>query len=387
MRYWPLLRGNLLRHRTRTLFTLLATATAFLLFGLLMAVRTAFTSGVSLAGANRLVTMSAISLVQPLPLGYRERIAMVPGVRAVSYEDWFGGYFRDPRNAIIAFAVQPRSYLDIYTELHLPELQKQAWFRDRRGAIVGAPLARKYGWQVGETVPLKSNVWRGSDGSNLWPVKIDGIYHTKAAGQGNSLLMHYRYLDERRAFRKGTVGLFILRIAHPDQAADVASRVDALFANSPNETKTSTEKIFLQSFAAQFGDIGAIVTAIVSAVLFSMFLVTANTMVQSVRERTSELATLKAIGFGDYKIAALVMAEALLITGLGGAAGLGGSVALLAVLRATASELARMLPGLAITARALGLGALLVVLLGALSGLLPAYQALRLNVAEALRRG
>lgn len=387
MKYWPLLWGNLGRHRTRTVFTLLATATAFLLFGLLMAVRAAFTSGVSLAGANRLVTMNAISLVQPLPLGYAQRIATVPGVQAVSYEDWFGGYFQYPRNAIIAFAVQPRSYLAIYSELHLPSRQKRAWYADRSGAIIGESLARKYGWHVGQTIPLKSNVWRSSDGDNLWPVKIDGIYRTKAAGQGSSLLMHYHYLDERRAFRKGTVGLFIVRIAHPAEAAAVASRVDALFANSPNETKTSTEKIFLQSFAAQFGDIGAIVTAIVSAVLFSMFLVTANTMVQSVRERISELATLKAIGFGDVKIAALVMAEALLITGLGGGVGLSAAVGLLALLKLTASDLMQMLPGLAITARALALGAALTVLLGALSGLLPAYQALRLNVAAALRRG
>lgn len=386
MKYWPLLWGNLSRHRGRTVFTLLSAATAFLLFGLLMAVRTAFTSGVSLAGADRLVTMSSISLVQSLPLGYAQRIAMVPGVREVSYEDWVGGYFQDPRNAIVAFAVQPRSYLAIYSELKLAQSQQSAWYADRRGAIVGSALAKQYGWHVGDEVPLKSNVWRSSDGSNLWPVKIDGIYHTEAAGQGNLLLMHYRYLDERRAFRKGTVGLFVLRIAHPAQAAAIASRIDGLFANSPDETKTSTEKIFLQSFAAQFGDIGAIVTAIVTAVLFSMLLVTANTMVQSVRERTNELATLKAIGFSDRRVAALVMAEALLITGLGGGAGLGLAYGLLATLKVVASDLMQFLPGLAMPVSAFGVGMGLIVGLGVASGLLPAYQASRLNVATALRR-
>lgn len=386
MKYLPLLWGNLARHRARTVFTLLSVVTAFLLFGLLMAVRTAFTSGVSLAGADRLVTMSSISLVQSLPLGYAGRIATVPGVREVSYEDWVGGYFQDPRNAIVAFAVDPRSYLNIYSELSLSQSQKSAWFADRRGAIVGKVLAQQFDWHVGDVVPLKSNVWRSSDGDNLWPVKIDGIYNTSAAGQDNLLLMHYRYLDERRAFRKGSVGLFILRIADPERAAEVAARVDALFANSPHETKTSTEKIFLQSFAAQFGNIGAIVIAIVMAVLFSMLLVTGNTMVQSVRERTSELATLKAIGFSDRKIAVLVMAESLLITGIGGGAGLGLAYALLAILNHTASALMQFLPGLAIPLSGLGIGAAWIVGLGTVSGLFPAYQASRLKVAAALRR-
>lgn len=386
MKYLPLLWGNLGRHRARTILTLLSAMTAFLLFGLLIAVRTAFTSGVNLAGADRLVTMSSISLVQSLPLGYAGRIATVPGVREVSYENWVGGYFQDPRNAIVAFAVEPRSYLDIYTELRLPQQEKEAWFADRRGALVGKALAQQFGWQVGQVVPLKSNIWRSSDGDNLWPVKIDGIYDTSAAGRDNLLLMHYHYLDERRAFRKGTVGLFILRIADPERAAEIASRVDALFANSPYETKTSTEEIFLQSFAAQFGNIGAIVTAIVTAVLFSMLLVTANTMVQSVRERISELATLKAIGFSDRKIAALVMAEALLMTGIGGGIGLGAAYAVLTVLTHTASALMQFLPGLAIPLAGLGIGAGLIIGLGVVSGLLPAYQALRLNVAGALRR-
>lgn len=194
MKYLPLLWGNLGRHRARTILTLLSAMTAFLLFGLLIAVRTAFTSGVNLAGADRLVTMSSISLVQSLPLGYAGRIATVPGVREVSYENWVGGYFQDPRNAIVAFAVEPRSYLDIYTELRLPQQEKEAWFADRRGALVGKALAQQFGWQVGQVVPLKSNIWRSSDGDNLWPVKIDGIYDTS----GHRIRPRRRDHDRRR---------------------------------------------------------------------------------------------------------------------------------------------------------------------------------------------
>ncbi len=385
MKYWPLLWGNLTRHKTRTVFTLLSAVAAFLLFGMLMSVRTAFTAGVSLAGADRLVTMNSISLVESLPLGYRNRIRSVPGVREVSYEEWMGAYFRDPRNSIIAFAVEPQTYLDIYSDLKLSPASRAAWFGDRRGAIIGKSLATQYGWRVGEVVPLKSNLWRDAQGSNVWDVRIDGIYSATGAGQDNLLLLHYKYLDERRVQRNGRVGLFILRIGDPERAAVVADEVDALFANSPAETRTATEKAFLQSFAAQFGDIGAIVTAIVTAVLFSMLLVTANTMVQSVRERTAELAALKAIGFGDGRIAALVMAESLLLTGLGGGLGLALAWALLAVLRYSASALIELLPGLAIPPSALALGAGLIVSLGLIAGLLPAWQALRLNVASALR--
>lgn len=386
MKYWPLLWGNLTRHKTRTLFTLLSAVAAFLLFGMLMAVRTAFTAGVSLAGADRLVTMSSISLVESLPLGYRNRIQSVPGVRELSYEEWMGGYFRDPRNAIVAFAVEPRTYLDIYSDLKLTPEQRAAWLGDRRGAIVGESLASQFGWHAGDVIPLKSNLWRDDKGSNLWEVKIDGIYTAAEAGQDNLLLMHYKYLDERRVVRNGRVGLFILKIGDSDHAATIANQVDALFANSPAETRTSTEKAFLQSFAAQFGDIGAIVSAIVTAVLFSMLLVTANTMVQSVRERTAELATLKAIGFSDLRIAALVLGESLLLTGLGGGLGLALACGLLVLLRYSASALLELLPGLDIPPPALALGAGLIVALGLVAGLLPAWQALRLNVASALRR-
>lgn len=385
MKSLPLLWANLTRRRTRIIFTLLSVIFAFLLFGVLLAIRQAFTVGANFAGANRLVTMSAISLVNSLPISYGERIVHVKGVREVSYEDWVGAYFQDPRKPIFAFAVDPKTYLEVYPEYSLRAAQKRSWFADRRGVIIGTALAKQYGWRLGERIPLRSNIWRDTHGRNTWDVTIDGIYTTQERGQDNLLLMHYKYLNDVRAFAKNTVGIFVLTIADPRSGGQVAKTVDALFANSPYETRTATEKAFAQDFAAQFGDIGAIVTAVVGAVLFTMLLVTANTMAQSVRERTNELALLKALGFSNVRIAGLVLLESLLVTATGGVLGLVLAYGLIASLTYTSGALLEFLPGLYIPVAGAVLGALLIILLGVLAGLLPAVRAMRLQVVAALR--
>ncbi|MGH2482784.1 MAG: ABC transporter permease, partial [Ktedonobacteraceae bacterium] len=284
MKFLPLLWANLTRRKTRLLVTLLSVMFAFLLFGVLMAIRQAFTLGANFIGANRLMTINAISLTVTLPLGYEQRIANVKGVEEVNSVAWVGGYFQDPRKPIYALAVQARNFLDIYPEYILPPAQKQAWLSDKRGVIIGATLARQYGWKVGQQIPLRSNIWRDKKGNNTWDVKIDGIFNSQLKGQDSSLFMHYQYLDDTRTYGVDDASWFVLKIADPKQATHVSQAVDALFANSENETRTSTEKAVIQNFASQFGDIGAIVTAVVSAVLFTMLLVTANTMAQSVRE-------------------------------------------------------------------------------------------------------
>jgi putative ABC transport system permease protein len=379
MKFLALIWANLMRRKVRTLFTLLSVLTAFVLFGVLGAVRHAFTGGVQLAGADRLVTMNRIGLIESMPINYTDRIARVPGVAEVSWQEWVGGYYQDPRQPITAFAVDAPSYLDIHQDMHLPSAQKQAWLKDRRGVLIGDVLAREYGWKVGDHFPLRSNIWRDDKGNSTWDVNVDGIY---SGDQNDMLLMHYKYLDDTRAFRKEQVGMFILKVADPNHAGEIAGHVDQLFANSDAETKTSTEKAFLQSFAAQLGNIGDIVTGIVAAVLFSMLLVTANTMAQSIRERTSELAVLKALGFTHTGIAYMVLAESLLVTVIGGALGLALAYF---VARGIGSHL-QFLPDFRLPVSSILTGILYMLLLGLLAGLLPASKAMRLQVADALRR-
>lgn len=385
MKYLPIVWSNLKRKWARTLFTLLSVLVAFLLFGLLMTMRQAFTAGVSLEGQNRLVTMSNISLTQSLPLAYLNRIQTVKGVREVSYEDWFGGYYQDPRRPVFSFAVDAQTFLDLYSEYQVPAQQKRHWLKDRTGALVGAGLAKQYGWKVGDRIPLQSNIWRHENGDNTWDVTIDGIYETSQANSGaaNQLYLHYKYFNEGRSFANDSISIYILGIADPDRAAQIAEQVDALFANSPRETKTSTEKAFTQSFAAQFGDIGAIVTAIVGAVFFSMLLVTVNTMAQSVRERTSELAVLKALGFSRGRIVTMVLSESLLITAAGGLLGLGAAKL---VTSGLSTRLNEFLPGFNLPTETVLIGLGLIAALGLLAGALPAVRSLRLNAAAALQR-
>lgn len=382
MKYLPLLWANLSRHKTRLIFTLLSVVFAFLLFGMLMAIRQAFTLGANYAGANRLLTMSAVSLTVSLPISYGERIARVKGVERVDPQTWVGGYYQDPRNPIFAMAVRTRNFFEMYPEYSIPAAQQRAWLADKRGVIVGAALAKAYGWKVGQQVPLHSNIWRQTGGGNTWDVVVDGIYTSSQKGGDNELFMHYQYLDDARAFANNTVSWFVLQIADPSQAGEVAKAVDTLFANSPNETRTSTEKAFVSNFAAQFGDIGAIVTAVVAVVLFTMLLVTVNTMAKSVRERTAELAVLKTLGFGNLRLVALVLAESLVLTLAGGIVGLALSYAVIAAIPGT---LLQFLPGLYLPAQGAILGVLLMLLLGVLAAALPMNRAVRLQVVAALR--
>ncbi|MGH8414118.1 MAG: ABC transporter permease [Gammaproteobacteria bacterium] len=382
MKFLPLLWANLTRRKTRLIVTLLSVMFAFLLFGVLMAIRQAFTLGANFIGANRLMTISAISLTVALPLGDGQRIANVKGVEEVNAVAWVGGYFQDSRKPIYALAVQARNFLDIYPEYILPSTQKQAWRSDKRGVIIGATLAKQYGWKLGQQIPLRSNIWRDKNGNNTWDVTIDGIFTSQIKGQDSSLFMHYQYLNDTRTFGADSASWFVLKIADPKQVTQVSQAVDALFANSDDETRTSTEKAVIQNFASQFGDIGAIVTAVVGAVLFTMLLVTANTMAQSVRERTAELALMKALGFGKLRLAVLVLLESLLLTVIGGVIGL---LLAYAVIAAIPDALLQFLPGLYLPTDGILAGVLLMLLLGVLAALLPVSRAMRLQVAVALR--
>lgn len=385
MKFLPLVWRNLLRRKFRTGFTLGAIFFAFVLFGMLMAIRAAFSMGVTLAGESRLMVIDKISLIQPLPLSYGGRISQVPGVTAITHANWFGGYYQQVRNQFATMAVDPESWLKMYPEFEIPEDQKKAFIADRTGAIVGIDTATRYGFKVGDHIPLQGTIFRRPDGGP-WEFTIRGIYTSKQKGADKTnFWFHYDYLNEtlRNVSNfKDQVGWYVISIQNPDEAPQVAAKVDALFANSPVETKTDTEKAFVSGFAKQIGDIGAIMTAIVGMAMFTILLVSGNTMAQAIRERTNELAVLKTLGFGDGRILGMVLLESTVIAVVGG--GLGLLVAWLIIQRGDPTN--GLLPAFYFPAPALITGVALVVGLGIASGLLPAWQAGRLRIVDALRR-
>jgi len=383
MKFFPLLWSNLWRRKLRTILTLASTVVAFLLFGILCAVRTGFSAGVEVSGADRLMVTHKVSIILPLPVSYRDRIAQVPVFKAVTFANWFGGIYQEPKNFFPQMAVDTDTYLDLYPEAKLPPEQKKAWLADRTGAIVGRSTANRFGWKIGDKIPLQATIYRRKDGSATWTFNVDGIYDAEQGFDTTNFLFHYDYLKEATARDVGFVGWYIIRIANPDQAKAIGSQIDALFANSPEETKTATEKEMAQSFANQMGNIGALVTGIVSAVLFTLLLVVGNTMSQSVRERIGELAVLKTLGFKHHQVLVLVLIESCAVAVLGGLLGL---LLAIAVIPPMGAALSRFLPVFFLPWRDRAVGAALMLFLGLAAGLPPAITAMRLRIVEALRR-
>ena len=386
MKFWPLLWSNLRRRKARTLFTFLSVVVAFVLFGYLAAVRVAFRAGVDVAGADRLFVTRKTSIIQPLPKAYQEQIARVPGVVLATHANWFGGIYQNPNTGfqgVFQGPVEPERYLEMYPEFLLPEEQKRAWLEDQQGVIVGRKTARRYGWKVGDRVPIQATIWRQKDGSRTWEFNVRGIYDAAHKGVDTTqFLFHYDYFDEARFYGQGLVGWYIVRIADPAQAAEIGGQIDQLFQNSRAETKTVTEKALAQSFADQIGDIGEIIAWILAAVFFTLLVVAGNTMAQSVRERTNELAVLKTVGFTNRAVLGLVLAESCLIALVGGVLGLGlGALAIEA-----GDPTGGFLPVFYFPGRDVALGALYVLALGFAAGLVPALQAMRMRIADALRR-
>jgi putative ABC transport system permease protein len=321
--------------------------------------------------------------VQPLPESYRSRIRQVEGVARVSAATWFGGVYQDDRNQLPTFPVDDAVYLDIYPEYIISPDGRQRWLADRRGAIVGRPLAEQFGWKVGDTIPLRSNIWRQADGSDTWDLNISALYDVpESGGDPRNILMHYDYFEESRGRGKGLVSWYIVQVDDPNAAARVAREIDAQFANSPFETETSTEKAFAQGFVNQIGNIGAIMTGVVTAVFFTMLLVTANTMAQSVRERTPEIGVLKTLGFTGGLVTALVLVESILVTAIGGALGMAGAYL---TVEAAGGLVRQYLPVWEVPPGAWLDAAGMVLALGLLAGAIPAWQALRLPIVKALR--
>jgi len=387
MKFLPIVWRNLLRRKFRTFFTIGAIFFAFLLFGVLMAIKSAFAMGVDMAGQGRLMVIDKVSIINPLPASYEQQIRQIEGVTDITHANWFGGYYQDVRNQFATFATDPESWLRVYPkEFEVPEDQKKAWIADRTGAIVGADTAKKYGWKVGQRVPIQGTIYQRPD-RGPWEFTIDGIYDSKIKGADKTnLLFNYQFLRETIPAQSGfrdRYNWYVFTVGDPDRAPEIAAKIDAMFANSPSETKTNTEKAFVSEWSKQVGDIGKIMMWIVAMAMFTILLVAGNTMAQAIRERTNELAVLKTLGFTEGRILSLVLLESIAIAIVGGGLGLALSYAFITI---GGDPTHGLLPAFYFPTPQIIVGVLLVLGLGIASGFFPAWQASRLRIVDALRR-
>ena len=378
MKFLPLVIANLFRKKIRTALTIGSFAVALFLFGLLVIVRGAFSQGVDIAGADRLVVINKVSLIQPLPLSYRDRLLRISGIKQVTYDNWFGGVYQDEKNFFPQFAIDVEHQRAMYPEFTVPEEQWQAFAGDREGAIAGQSLAERFGWKVGDRIPIKGTIYTGP-----WEFNLRGIYRgTRAQDDTTQFWFHWDFLEERRAFGKGDVGWYVVRVTNPDLSVQVAKTIDTEFANSPFETKTDTEKAFAASFVKQMGNIEFLILTVGGVVFFTLLLVTGNTMAIAVRERMGELAVLKALGFSNQFVLQLVMLESLIVAFVGG--GLGLLLAKLFSLHGDPTN--GILPYFYLPPLAIVSGVAAALLVGVAGGILPAVSAMRLRVVDAIRR-
>lgn len=382
MKFGHLIFANLFRKKIRLLLTIGSFAVALFLFAFLAVVKDAFGRGADVAGADRLVIINRVSIIQPLPLAYRDKIMRIPGVKAMTHNNWFGGVYQDEKNFFPQFAIDVENQRQVIPELLVSDDQWANFVKDRQGAIAGAGLAKRFGWKIGDRIPIKSSLFGGTA---PWEFNIDGIYHGKRPQDDETQFwFQWDYFEERVPQNfKGNIGWYVLKLEHPDDAPRVAKAIDDMFANSPYETKTETESAFAAGWVKQFGNIEFLVLAIGAVVFFTLLLVTGNTMAISVRERTGELAILKAIGFTDRSVLLLVLTEALVIALVGGIIGLALAIFAVPVI---ATALNGLLPNLLLSYTMLALGLLFALSVGAASGLLPGIGAMRMRVVDALRR-
>jgi putative ABC transport system permease protein len=382
MKLLPLVWRNLFRKKTRTFFTVMTIFVSAVLFAFLVAVRGAFSMGIEIASAERLMLMHKVSLIQLLPISYEREIEATPGVAIATHNTWFGGTYQDKPAPFAIIAAEPEKLLQVYPEVTVPEDQFKAWVADRQGAMIGRDTATRNNWKVGDRIPIKGTIWLPKQG-DTWYFNVDAIYDADRSFDKTNLFFQYDYLDENRRGAYGQVGWYIVKINDPDKAAEVSAAIDAKFQNSQAETKTSPEKAWMQGFANQIGNIGQILVLILSAVLFIMLIVAANTMTQAVRERTMELAVLKTLGFSNGLVLSMVLMESTVLALVGGGLGLIAGAALVGVIGGFATA---FLPIFTIGTNALILGAGIFIGLGLLAGLVPAVSAMNLRITDALRR-
>jgi putative ABC transport system permease protein len=378
MKFSRIILANLFRKKVRQVLTIGSFAVALFLFAFLGVVRDAFSRD-NLASANRLIIINRTSIINPLPLSYRERILRIPGVKSVTHNNWFGGTYIEEKNFFPQFVIDPENQRQVVPEFVVADDQWKAFLRDREGAIVGARTMERFHWKVGDRIPIKTPVW-GS-----WEFNIDGVYHgTRPGDDETQFWFQWDYFEERvPQTSKGQIGWYVLRIDNPDDAPRIAKAIDTEFANSPYETKTETESTFAAGWVKQFGNIKFLIVTIGAVVFFTLLLVTGNTMAISVRERTGELAVLKAIGFSDRKVLGFVLGESLVIAVVGGLLGL--ALALVAV-PLLSRALSGIVPVLILSPTILLTGFVAALFVGFISGFLPGLGAMQMRVVNALRR-
>lgn len=377
-RFLPLLRANVTRKRGRLLLTVGSYAVALFLFGLLSAVDVAFSQGVEVAGADRLIVRNRVSLIMPLPFAYRDRMLALPGVKTVTYATWFGGIYQEERNFFPNFAVDPDHYLETYPEFRVDPAQWADFLKDRQACVAGEKLVARFGWKVGDRIPLKGTIWPGT-----WEFNLRAVYRgSRPEDDETQFWFRYDFLEERRPWGKGTVGWYVVRVADPDRAASVARAIDDRFANSSYETAAETEKAFAAGFVRQMGNIQALILAIGSVVFFTLLLVTGNVMAIAVRERLAEIGVLKTLGFSDGAVLGLLLAESCLYATCGGMLGLLGAK----LFTLAGDPTGGLLAAFYVSWGRLAGGLLLAWAVGLAAGLLPGLFAMRLKVVDALRR-
>ena len=385
MSSFTLIAAALRRKKTRTFLTFSSVVFAFLIFGVLSMLQTAFSMGAEIANEDRLVVRHRVSLFQLLPQSYEADMEEIPGVVDALHMTWFGGVYQDPSNFFMQSPVEPAEYLDMYPEVVVPEEAKLRWIETRNGAIAGRALVERLGWEVGDRIPIQPTVWRQDGrGDDAWEFELVGVYESGVEGfDETQFLFRYDFFDEARSFGQGQVGWFMVRINDPDRAPEIAAAIDETFSNSAAETKSESEGAFAAGFANQVGNLGLIVTSILAAVFFTILLVAGNTMAQSVRERIGEIGLLKALGFTSARVQRLVLMESVTLVTTAGFLGMVLAVGLERVLR---PALAQFFPGLFLRPEDLLLGLGLAVVTGLVVGIFPARRAMRLETALALRR-
>jgi putative ABC transport system permease protein len=383
MGYFRFVWASLWRKKTRAALTILSLVCAFLLFGLLQTIGAFFTAGADFVGASRLIVQSRVSFTDSLPVRLMPQIERVPGVAAVHHDQWFGGVLGENTQAI-AFASNPRTLRVVYPEWVMPDEQWEAFANTRTGALVGRVIADQNGWKVGDKLPLKSNIFPQKNGSMAWEFDIVGIYDGKDENwqrQTSQIFINWDYFDEANQFGSGSAGVFAVLLEDVNRADEVAQAIDQQFLNSPDETKTQSEKDFNKAFLSQIGDIGLIVRLILLAVFFTIVILTGNTMAQAIRERIPEMAVLKTLGFSNGQVTGLVLAEALMLCLIGGLAGmLLSSLALSGLATAAPSFFGALSPDPTLWLQAIA--AMLVLAL--VVGLPPAMRVARLKIVDAL---
>jgi putative ABC transport system permease protein len=380
-----LIRKNVFRRKLRAALMIVSILVAFAIFGVLAGFERAFHAGQDVAAADRLVVVNKINFTQPLPIAYYNRVRAVEGVRQVTHLNWFGGYYQDPKNFLIVMAVQPESYLELYGNEHEVEpAARDAFIRERTGALVGETMARKWGWKIGDHLPISSSIFSQKNGSHTWDFTVVGIFRPKTPQvDTNFMVFQYAYFDETRSFGKDTIGWMTLRTASPAVNDRVIKTIDQMFANSSDETATDTEKAFNKAFVAQLGNIALIVGLVVGAAFITILMIVGNTLIMALRERTPEIGVLKTLGFPAARILRLVLGESLLLAFLGGLPGLGLAFLVAAVLSDSPGN---FVPRITISPQILAAALVLMICFGLATGIIPALNAMRLKIATALGR-